>query len=118
VPVHGWLFLACHPASAPSVAADLVVPGIGGHRDPVRDQQAIRPRSKPPRTFVRGLLSARLAQQDKPPIVNSDKAASAAHAQLMRTHGVLNGPDPTFPGTGDDLRVAVVLPAIRFLRSL
>jgi hypothetical protein len=47
------------------------------------------------------LLSARLSQQDKPPIANSDKAALAAYARCMRTHDVLNAPDPTFPGAGD-----------------
>jgi hypothetical protein len=68
-----------------------------GHRDPVHDQQAIAPVPSRPERLSGTLLS----QQDKPPIANSDEAALVAHAQCMPTHGVLNDPDPTFPGAAD-----------------
>jgi hypothetical protein len=89
--VDGWLFFACHPD--PSRTADLVLPGIGGIAIPStinRQSSAFRAAQN----ACQGLLSARLSQQDKPPIANSDKAALVAHAQCMRTRGVLNDPDP------------------------
>lgn len=48
----------------------------------------------------RALLSAIVAPQGKPPITASVKAGLIAHAQCMRTHGVPNYPDPTFPASG------------------
>lgn len=48
----------------------------------------------------RGLLSAVLSPNGKPPITASVKAALIAQAQCMRTHGVRTYQDPTFPASG------------------
>lgn len=47
-----------------------------------------------------GLLSAILSSQGKPAVTASVKAAVIAHAECMRTHGVADFPDPTFPASG------------------
>lgn len=47
-----------------------------------------------------GLLSAVLSPQGKPTVTASVEAALIAHAQCMRTHGVPDYPDPTFPASG------------------
>jgi hypothetical protein len=48
----------------------------------------------------RGLLSGVLSSHNKPQITAGQKAAMIAHAQCMRTHGVPNFPDPSFPSGG------------------
>lgn len=47
-----------------------------------------------------GLLSAVLFSRGKPTVTASVKTAIIAHAQCMRTHGIPDYPDPTFPDSG------------------
>jgi hypothetical protein len=48
----------------------------------------------------RGQLSAASSSPGKPGVTASVKTALIAHAQCMRTHGVPDYPDPTFPASG------------------
>jgi hypothetical protein len=48
----------------------------------------------------RGLVSATLSAQGKPPVTATMKASLIAHAQCMRAHGVPGYQDPTFPASG------------------
>jgi hypothetical protein len=51
-------------------------------------------------TACQRLLSARFSRQGKPSLGASQKASLIALSQCMRSHGVADYPDPTFPAGG------------------